>query len=150
MKVLSIWFSISEKFIQSFVVASMIKYRFCVKQAVEIALAQINSGDLEKMRIVRAASTRGVKLIPIRLAFGIDVARLAWTLSRSTFVEIRKICSSEEESRVELHFFNNDLTMTKVALDIKQTGEEAVIFEMEIVYKFDSQAPVKRSSPSRL
>ncbi|GKB19201.1 hypothetical protein Tco_0853124, partial [Tanacetum coccineum] len=24
----------------------------------------------------------GVKLIPIRLAFGIDVARLAWTLSR--------------------------------------------------------------------
>ncbi|GJX10367.1 hypothetical protein Tco_0200226 [Tanacetum coccineum] len=30
----------------------------------------------------------------------------------------------------------------EVALDIRQTGEEAAISEMEIVYKLDSQAPI--------
>ncbi|GJS32888.1 hypothetical protein Tco_0531270 [Tanacetum coccineum] len=37
----------------------------------------------------------------------------------------------------------------EVALEGRQTGEEAAISEMEILYKLDSQAPVSKSSPSR-
>ncbi|GKC88796.1 hypothetical protein Tco_1149445 [Tanacetum coccineum] len=47
-----------------------------------------------------------------------------------------------------LQCHNHDFV--EVALDIKHTGEEVAISEMEIVYKFESRAPVNRSSPSRL
>nr|GEV44036.1 hypothetical protein [Tanacetum cinerariifolium] len=48
--------------------------------------------------------------------------------------------------RESLQCHNHDFV--KVALYIKQMGEEAAVSEMKIVYKFDSRAPVKRSYPS--
>ncbi|GJY19552.1 hypothetical protein Tco_0391043 [Tanacetum coccineum] len=41
------------------------------------------------------------------------------------------------------------ITMTLLNLDMRQTGEEASMSEMEIVYKLDSRPPVSKSSPSR-
>nr|GEV30601.1 putative reverse transcriptase domain-containing protein [Tanacetum cinerariifolium] len=48
--------------------------------------------------------------------------------------------------RVVCH--NHDVV--EEALDIRQTGEEAAISGMEMVYKLDSRSPVNRPSPSIL
>ncbi|GKC26123.1 hypothetical protein Tco_1033417, partial [Tanacetum coccineum] len=44
----------------------------------------------------------------------------------------------------------HDHDFVEVALERRQTGEEAAISELEIVYKLDSRAPICKSSPSRL
>ncbi|GJR28516.1 hypothetical protein Tco_1104748 [Tanacetum coccineum] len=46
-----------------------------------------------------------------------------------------------------LQCHNHDFV--EVALDMRQTGEEAAMSEMEIVYKLDSRPPMSKSSPSR-
>ncbi|GKG08107.1 hypothetical protein Tco_0333939, partial [Tanacetum coccineum] len=46
-----------------------------------------------------------------------------------------------------LRCHNHDFV--EVALDIRQTGKEAAMSEMEIVYKLESRPPMSKSSPCR-
>ncbi|GKD78194.1 hypothetical protein Tco_1340815, partial [Tanacetum coccineum] len=72
------------------------------------------------------------------------VFELRKTINQVMFGKIVIVPKLSGES---LRCHNHDFV--EKALDIRQTGEEATISGMEIVYKLDSRYPIRRSSPSR-
>ncbi|GJS36641.1 putative reverse transcriptase domain-containing protein [Tanacetum coccineum] len=68
--------------------------------------------------------------------------------SISSVKEIREVCSSDVVTTGGASCVSTMIEDVEVALDMRQTGEEAAMSEMEIVYKLESRPPVSKSSPS--